>query len=58
MVLDEQRTTALKSAQPGNTKVSYGEHEDAVKWLWKFIDGAKSAGTLSSAGRELRSVGT
>jgi hypothetical protein len=39
-VLDEQRTTTtptLKSGQPGKTKVSYGEPEDALKWLWKFV---------------------
>ncbi len=39
-MLDEQRTTTtptLKSGQPGKTKVGYGEPEDALKWLWKFI---------------------
>ena len=49
LVLDEQRTTTtptLKSGQPGKTKVSYGEPEDALKWLWKFVDGAKTAGEL------------
>jgi ParB/RepB/Spo0J family partition protein len=49
LVLDEHRTTetpTLKSGQPGKTKVTYGEPEDAVKWLWKFIDGAKTAGDL------------
>ncbi|MGH2799765.1 MAG: ParB/RepB/Spo0J family partition protein [Thermoleophilaceae bacterium] len=49
LVLDEHRTTTtptLKSGQPGKTKVSYGEPEDALKWLWKFVDGAKSAGEL------------
>ena len=48
-MLDEHRTTTtptLKSGQPGKTKVSYAEPEDAVKWLWKFVDGAKSAGEL------------
>jgi hypothetical protein len=40
LVLDEQRTTStptLKSGQPGKTKVSYGEPDVAVKWLWKFV---------------------
>jgi hypothetical protein len=40
LVLDEQRTTetpTLKSGQPGKAKVSYGEPEDALKWLWKFV---------------------
>jgi ParB/RepB/Spo0J family partition protein len=49
LVLDEHRTTdtpTLKSGQPGKTKVTYGEPEDALKWLWKFVDGAKSAGEL------------
>jgi len=49
LVFDEHRSTTtptLKSGQPGKTKVSYGETEDAVKWLWKFVDGAKRAGEL------------
>ena len=48
-MLDEHRTTetpTLKSGQPGKTKVTYGEPEDALKWLWKFVDGAKTAGEL------------
>jgi sigma-70-like protein len=39
LVLDEHRTTetpTLKSGQPGKTKVSYAEPEDALKWLWRF----------------------
>lgn len=49
LVLDEHRSTetpTLKSGQPGKTKVTYGEPEHAVKWLWKFVDGAKTAGEL------------
>lgn len=49
LVLDEQRTTTtptLKSGQPGKTKVSYGEPEAALKWLWAFVDGARTAGEL------------
>jgi len=49
LVLDEFRTTetpTLKSGQPGKAKVTYGEVDDAVAWLWKFVDGAKSAGEL------------
>ena len=52
-MLDEHRTTetpALKSGQPGKTKVTYGEPEQAVKWLWKFVDGAKNAGELYGRG--------
>ena len=40
LVLDAHRTTetpTLKSGKPGKTKVSYGEPEDALKWLWKFV---------------------
>ena len=49
VVLDEFRTTetpTLKSGKPGKTKVTYGEIDDAAGWLWKFVDGAKSAGEL------------
>jgi hypothetical protein len=49
LVLDEHRTTTtptLKSGQPGKNKVTYGEPEDAAKWLWKFIGAAKTAGEL------------
>jgi hypothetical protein len=49
LVLDEFRTTetpTLKSGKPGKTKVTYGDVDDAVAWLWKFVDGAKSAGEL------------
>ena len=49
LVLDEFRTTetpTLKSGKPGKTKVTYGEVDDAAAWLWKFVDGAKSAGEL------------
>jgi hypothetical protein len=49
LVLDEHRSTetpTLKSGQPGKTRVSYGEPDVAVKWLWRFVDGATSAGEL------------
>jgi ParB/RepB/Spo0J family partition protein len=49
LVIEDQRTTAtatLKSGKPGMTKVAYGEVEAAAAWLWKFIDGAGSAGEL------------
>jgi hypothetical protein len=48
-VLDEHRTTTtptLKSGKPGKTKVAYGDVDDAVRWLWRFVDGAKTAGEL------------
>jgi ParB/RepB/Spo0J family partition protein len=49
LVIEQHRTTTtpkLKSGEPGRTKVQYGEVQDAAKWLWSFIDGAKSAGEL------------
>jgi ParB/RepB/Spo0J family partition protein len=49
LVFDQHRETTtpvLKSGAPGKTKVTYGEVEDATAWLWKFIDGARSAGEL------------
>jgi ParB/RepB/Spo0J family partition protein len=51
LVLDEHRTTetpTLKSGQPGKTKVTYGEPESAVKWLWKFVV-CRAAGYAESA---------
>jgi ParB/RepB/Spo0J family partition protein len=41
-----ETTPILKSGNPGKTKIAYGEVEDAAKWLWKFVEGAKSAGEL------------
>jgi ParB/RepB/Spo0J family partition protein len=49
LVLDEHRTTTtptLKSGKPGKTKVAYGDADDAAKWLWRFVNGAKTAGEL------------
>ena len=49
LVLDEHRTTTtptLKSGAKGTTKVAYGEPDAAMKWLWRFVDGAKTAGEL------------
>jgi hypothetical protein len=49
LVLDEHRTTTtptLKSGKPGRTKVVYGDVDDAAKWMWRFVDGAKTAGEL------------
>jgi hypothetical protein len=49
MVLDEHRTTTtptLKSGKLGKTKVAYGEPDAAMTWLWRFVDGAKTAGEL------------
>jgi ParB/RepB/Spo0J family partition protein len=49
LVFDEHRETTtplLKSGERGKTKVSYGEIEDAAARLWKFVEGAKTAGEL------------
>ena len=49
LVLDEHRSTVtptLNSGKPGKTKVIYGDIDVASKWLWRFIDGAKTAGEL------------
>jgi hypothetical protein len=46
LVLDEFRTTETPTLKSGKTKVTYGDVDDAVAWLWKFVDGAKSAGEL------------
>jgi len=49
LVIEEHRTTTtptLKNGQKGKTKVAYGDVEVAARWLWKFIDGAKTAGEL------------
>lgn len=49
LIVDSQRETTaptLKSGKPGRTKVLYGEVKDAEQWLWRFVDGARSAGEL------------
>jgi len=49
LVLDEHRATTtptLKSGKPGKTKVAYGDVDAAAKWIWRFVDGAKTAGEL------------
>ncbi len=49
LVLDEHRTTTtptLKSGAKGKTKVVYGDVDVAATSMWKFIDGAKTAGEV------------
>jgi putative intracellular protease/amidase len=36
----------LKSGKTGKTRVAYADIDDAVKWLWRFVDGAKTAGEI------------
>jgi hypothetical protein len=52
LVIDEFRsdvTKTLKSGERGRLRIDYGDpHKpgEALKWMWKFIDGAKTAGEL------------
>lgn len=39
-------TPTLKSGKPGKTKVTYAEFDDAQAWLWKYIEGGKTAGEI------------
>jgi hypothetical protein len=54
-VVDESRqdvTKTRKDGSQGKLRIDYGKPSDttvaeaAVKWLWKFVDGAKTAGEL------------
>ena len=50
LVVDEFRTDVTKTRKDGSRGrlgIDYGdprEPDAAVKWLWKFVDGARSAG--------------
>jgi ParB/RepB/Spo0J family partition protein len=52
LVVDELRTDVTKTRKDGSRgrlRIDYGDHRDpqsALAWLWKFIDGAKTAGEL------------
>jgi ParB/RepB/Spo0J family partition protein len=49
LVIDSERQTTtptLKGGKPGKTKVTYGEVQDAERWLWRFVEGARNAGEL------------
>lgn len=52
LVLDELRTDVTKTRKDGTRgrlRHDYGDHRDpqaALAWLWKYIDGAKTAGEL------------
>jgi ParB/RepB/Spo0J family partition protein len=52
LVVDELRTDATKTRKDGSRgrlRVDYGDQRDpqaAVAWLWKFVDGAKTASEL------------
>jgi len=49
LVFEQHRTTTtatLKSGKPGATKVAYCDPADARAWMWRFLEGARSAGEL------------
>ena len=51
-MIDELRTDVTKTRKDGSRgrlRIDYGDHRDpqaAIAWLWRFLDGAKSAGEL------------
>jgi ParB/RepB/Spo0J family partition protein len=56
LVIDEFRTDVTKTRKDGSRgtlRIDYGDPKEpdaAVKWLWKFVDGARSAGELYGRG--------
>jgi hypothetical protein len=52
LVIDELRTDVTKTRKDGSRgrlRIDYGEHrnpEAALRWLWKYVDAAKTAGEL------------
>jgi hypothetical protein len=52
LVIADFRTDAtktLKNGQRGAARIDYGDAHDpsaAIKWLWRYVDGAKTAGEL------------
>jgi hypothetical protein len=52
LAVDDLRTDVTKTRADGSRgrlRYDYGDHRDpqpALSWLWKFIDGAKTAGEL------------
>jgi hypothetical protein len=52
LVVGELRTDVTKTRKDGSRgrlRIDYGDHRDpqaAVAWLWRFVDGAKTAGEL------------
>jgi ParB/RepB/Spo0J family partition protein len=52
LVIDELRTDVTRTRKDGTRgrlRVDYGDHrnpEAALAWLWRFVDGAKTAGEL------------
>src|SRR5439155_10696317 len=52
LVIDELRSDVTKTRKDGSRgrlRYDYGDHRDpqaAIAWLWRFLDGATSAGEL------------
>ncbi len=52
LVIDDFRTDVTRTKKDGSRgalRISYGEPhkpDDAIAWMWKFIDGARTAGEL------------
>jgi hypothetical protein len=52
LVIGELRTDVTKTRKdgtPGRLRIDYGDHrnpEAAIKWLWRYLEGAKTAGEL------------
>jgi ParB/RepB/Spo0J family partition protein len=52
LVIDELRSDVTKTRKDGSRgrlKIDYGDHRDpqaAITWLWRFLDGATTAGEL------------
>src|SRR5215207_2332136 len=52
LVVDELRSDVTKTRKDGSRgrlRIDYGDHRDpqaALVWLWKFVDGARTAGEL------------
>jgi ParB/RepB/Spo0J family partition protein len=44
--LSSVEITKLKSGKDGKPKVVYADVADAERWMWKFVDGATTAGEL------------
>jgi ParB/RepB/Spo0J family partition protein len=45
----EDKTKTRKDGSPGALRITYGEgirHDNQSHWLWKYLDGARSAGEL------------
>jgi hypothetical protein len=61
LVIEERRSDVTKTRKDGSRgrlRIDYGDYRDpqaALAWLWKSVDGAKTAGALRPrAGRHRR----